>query len=361
MAEKRTRTFWIIPGEVDKKGDPVEHATKPSVGIAGTGISPLGIGLGANTKEPVQVTEEMSPDGEYVQYTTDPTTGQRQEIGRGIDKGQLDLAKERRATSEAEQDRARQTAKDTASAETPEERALRLRKEAAQTTTAEAAASKATAPETIRTGRMTTIGPEGQQAPETVTKTQFDADRAMASDRRQEGQDARQAQIDLQTRVQQAEESARAAARLRIEQDRWTADQAASEYNKKLDQIRLEMQRETMALTRRSQDISLRGQDIDAGVSQRNTDVNAAEGAMRSGVAWSSALLPYMNAPGQVESTNSLMGGGPPVPTRPLPVSAVAGMPQQIAQQTMGMMPPQYQLPGAPPQPPVQGQYTLPG
>lgn len=218
------------------------------------------------------------------------------------------------------------------------------------------------APEpTVRTGRMATIGPEGQQAPEVVTKTQADYDRQVAGDQRQAAQ-------DLQARLQAAEANALAQARARIEQEKWTADQANTEYNKALDKIRLEAQAEVNALTRRSQDITVRGQDVSAGVAQRGQDLSFQGGLVSNAADLEKALIPGFAQPEQwqairqgINDTRRIGGqaplpdfrGGPP-PYDPMQFT------QQAAQMALQQTPSPYTLPGAPPQVPP-GQYQLPG
>lgn len=343
MADKIVRKFWIIPGDVDEKGKQKEYPQKPSTFI----LSGLGL-----AKEPVEVTEEMSPDGEYVQ-TVDGPEGKRQEIARGVDKNQLDLHnarsnEENRAADNARQDAAAAKAREP-SPQTPDE----ARITAANAAVAEANARKATNPPLIRTGKMTTIGPEGQQAPETVTKEQADYDR--------------QAAADLLARAQQAQENARADARLQIEQGRWTAEQANAAYQKQLDVIRTELQKESLALTRRSQDITLRGQDVSAGVAQRGQDLSFQGGLVSNATDLAQSLIPGYAQPEQwsairqgINQTRAIGGQGPlpdfrggPPPYDP--TQFVTG----AAQSALGVTPGRYQLPGAPP--PVQpGQYQLP-
>lgn len=218
------------------------------------------------------------------------------------------------------------------------------------------------APEpTVRTGRTVTIGPEGQQGPEVVTKTQFDADRQIASDQRQ-------AALDLQARAQAAESAARDQARLRIEQEKWTADQAMAAYQKDLDKIRLELQKESMALTRRSQDITLRGQDVSAGVAQRGQDLDFQGGLVRDATSLATAMLPNFAQPEQWSAIRSginqtrAIGGQAPLPDfrgGPPPFDP-AQFPMQAAQSALGVTPNRFVLPGAPP-PVAGGQYVLPG
>lgn len=98
-----TRTFWTVPGKVDKDGHPVEYpsleeAKKQSTGggIVGTGIG-AGVGPIPTAAQPVEVHEEMTEDGEYVQ------TAGGKEIGRGVDKSRLDLFKARQDTAKSAQ------------------------------------------------------------------------------------------------------------------------------------------------------------------------------------------------------------------------------------------------------------------
>lgn len=98
-----TRTFWTVPGQVDKDGHPVEFPTLEAAkakasagGIAGTGIG-AGVGPVPAGTAPVEVREEMTEDGEYVQ------TANGQEIGRGVDKSRLDLYKARQDAAKGSQ------------------------------------------------------------------------------------------------------------------------------------------------------------------------------------------------------------------------------------------------------------------
>lgn len=222
MAETIKRTFWIIPGEVGKDGQPVEHAEKPSVGVLGTG-------LGLGVRQPVQVVEEMTPDGEYHQFATDPQTGERTEVGQGVDKARLDLYKARQAQATPKK--------------TPED----VARTEAETREAEA--------RTALLGAQTTAAQQAKKTPEDVAQTQAQTDEARARAAqlraqtaglnptvtrptggydRSEGQTAprtetvsqAQAKYDLDaaqmanTAAQQARENIIAQARLSVEQDR---------------------------------------------------------------------------------------------------------------------------------------------
>jgi hypothetical protein len=185
--------------------------------------------------------------------------------------------------------------------------------------------------------------------PETVSKDQADYDR--------------QAALDRQARAEAAAKQAYDNAMLAIAKDKLTAEQARDQYQKDLDKIRIDLQKEqhadTMAATKRSQDITLRGQDLDAGVSQRNADLNASTQLAGEGSRIATALLPYWNAPGQIESTNSLMAGGPPVPTQPVskpPVSPT--LPLELAAAAQAQMPSRFTMPGVPPAQPSP--YAMP-
>lgn len=199
----------------------------------------------------------------------------------------------------------------------------------------------------VPTGRQN-VGPEGQDlGAETTTKslTQATFDRQSAA--------------DLQAAANEAKRLALEEARNKIASDKMTADQALAAYNKELDKIRLQLEERSQALTERSQDVNLRGQDVSAGVSQRGQDMDYSRGLAQSGTQLASALLPYLNAGGQIESTNSLMAGGPPVATRPTPPPFTPELPLQLAQQAQAIVPSQYILPGAPARVPA-AQYVLP-
>lgn len=343
MADKKTRTFWIVPGVVNPETkQPIEFASLEQARAQAGGI----LGIGAKT--PVAVTEEMTPDGEYTQYTTGPD-GARVELGGGVDKNQLALSSARTAAANTAADNARADAAKLPPPQTPDQ----ARITAAQATVAEANAAQA-GPEMIRRPAPADVRRDVPNATETVTKVQADYDRQVQGDQRQ-------AALDLQARVQAAEAKAHQDALLGIEQQKWTAQQAATEYNKALDAIRLQAQAEQNKITQRGQDISVRGQDVSAGVTQRGQDVDFQRAAGDAASANWRAVMPYWNAPGQIESYNSLMKGGPPVATQPaqLPFNPSTVF-MQGAQAAQGGMPGQYQLPGAPPPVPA-GQYTLPG
>lgn len=199
----------------------------------------------------------------------------------------------------------------------------------------------------VRSGK-TVVGPEGQEMPEVTTKTVTQANYD------------RQAAQDLLAAANEATRLSLDEARNKIASDRYTAEQAMAEHNKRLDKIKLELEQQQQALSQRSQEISLRGQDVQAGIGQRGQDMGYEQSMAGEVSANQRALLPYWNAPGQVESTNSLMAGGPPVPTRPSPPpfdpQAVVMNAAMAARQ---QMPSQYVLPGAPAAVPL-GKYTLP-
>jgi hypothetical protein len=333
MADKKTRTFWIVPGVVNPETkQPIEFNTLEQAKAQAGGFA----GIGAKT--PVEVTEEMTEDGEYTQYVTDPQTGKRVQMGGGVDSKQLALSSARTAAANTAADNARADAARQPAPQTPDQ---------ARLTKAQADAAEANAgPETIRRPAPADVRREVPGATETVTKVQADYDR--------------QATIDLQNRVQAAETKAHQDALLRIEQEKWTHQQALDEYNKSLDAIRLQAQAEQNKIQQRGQDITVRGQDVSAGVQTRGQDIGFQQSGGESAAATFRAMLPYMNAPGQVESTNSLMAGRGPVPTQPTPVPSPTAPWMQGVAAAQGMMPSPYTLPGAPPQVPA-GQYQLPG
>jgi hypothetical protein len=345
MADKKTRTFWIVPGVVNPETkQPIEFNTLEQAKAQAGGFA----GIGAKT--PVEVTEEMTEDGEYTQYVTDPQTGKRVQMGGGVDSKQLALSSARTAAANTAADNARADAARQPAPQTPDQ--ARYTKAQADAAEAEAAQAKA-GPETIRRPAPPDVRRDVPNATETVSKAQADYDRQVQGDQRQ-------ALIDLQSRTTAAETKAHQDALLRIEQEKWTHQQALDEYNKSLDAIRLQAQAEQNKITQRGQDITVRGQDVSAGVQTRGQDIGFQQSGGESAAATFRAMLPYMNAPGQVESTNSLMAGRGPVPTQPTPVPSPTAPWMQGAAAAQGMMPGQYVLPGAPPQVPA-GQYQLPG
>lgn len=356
MAQTYTRDFWIVPGDVDKDGQPREYAEAPKR-----------LPLVDPRSAPVAIHEEMGQDGEYVQYRHDPASGQWVEFKRDVDKNRLDLYKTRRAdepkAQTADEARHEKASADLAEAQAraatgPKEPTPQTPEETAHTQAQTALVQAQTAavkPQSITRPNART----GE--PEMVSTSQADYDR-------QAGQDQRQAAIDLQARVQAAESTARDAARLRIEQEKWTAEQAATEYNKTLDAIRLEAQKEALALTRRSQDITLRGQDVSAGVTQRGQDLDFQGGLVRSATGLAEALIPGYAQPEQwsairqgINQTRAI-GGQAPLPDfrgGPPPYDPMA-FTNQAAAAALQQTPPRYQLPGAPGQVPP-GNYVLPG
>lgn len=172
----------------------------------------------------------------------------------------------------------------------------------------------------------------------------------------------RQGQLDRQKMLADAEAKARADALQAIQEHRWTAEQARDKYNQQLDQIRQEGEAQARALTARGQEITLRGQDASAGVSQRGQDLDYEQTLAGQSVSMANAILPYLNAPGQRESFNSLMAGGPPVPTQAIaPPFDVRTFPIEAAQAARAQAPGRYVLPSAPAPVPVSSTYVLPG
>lgn len=232
--------------------------------------------------------------------------------------------------------------------------------EAANATVAEANAAKIAAPEMITRSPGPTPGtnaavddPRSVTA-ERVTVTQDTSDRGWAAENRA-------AQAAVLARAQQEEAATISKARLAVEQGQLSAQQARDKVNEELERIRLSLSAESNAISKRGQDVSMRNTDVSAGVSQRGQDLDHERGMVQSAASLQAALLPYTNAPGQVQSTNSLMSGGPPVPTTPV------GMPfdpQQFvldaATAARAKLPPQFVLPGSAPQP-APTPYSLPG
>jgi hypothetical protein len=188
--------------------------------------------------------------------------------------------------------------------------------------------------------------------PETVSQAQADYDLKAEQEKRAQQQAALQ-------QAQQAEANAIAKGRLAVEQGQLTAQQARDKVNEELERIRLSLSAESNQLTKRGQDVSMRNADLSAGVSQRGQDMDYTSRLASAGTSLASAMLPYWNAPGQVESTNSLMAGGPPVPTRPTSAPPFSpNLPTQLAQQAQGTVPQQYTLPQVPGA--AAGKYQLP-
>jgi hypothetical protein len=352
MADNIRRYFWIVPGKTDKDGRPIEYDQAPTyVPVLGT--------------KPVQILEEMTPDGEYIQYKHNPDSGQWEEFTRGVDKARLDLSNARK--------------RDEPKKQTPDEARL----DKANADLAEANANKAKNPpkSVVNTDANepnivysdgTTAPNPNYRKPPMITRTEptpgtnsaLDDPRSMTTDTvsKEQADYDRQTALDRQARAEAAQKQAYDNAMLAIARDKMTAEQARDQYQKDLDKIRLDLQKEqhadTMAATKRSQDITLRGQDLDAGVSQRNADLSASTQLASEGARISMALLPYWNAPGQIESTNSLMAGGPPVPTQPVskpPVSPT--LPLELAAAAQAQMPSRFTMPGTPP---ASGPYTMP-
>jgi hypothetical protein len=357
MADNIRRYFWIVPGKTDKDGRPIEYDQAPTyVPVLGT--------------KPVQILEEMTPDGEYIQYKHNADSGQWEEFTRGVDKARLDLYNARKREEPKKQ--------------TPDE----ARKEKADADVAEANANKAKnpprtvvntdanepnivysdgtsapnpnyrKPPMINRGSAPTPGtnaavddPRAQTA-DIVTKDQAEYDLKAEQEKRAQQQAALQ-------QAQQAEANAIAKGRLAVEQGQLTAQQARDRVNEELERIRLSLSAESNQLTKRGQDVSMRNADLSAGVSQRGQDMDYTSRLASAGTSLASAMLPYWNAPGQVESTNSLMAGGPPVPTRPTSAPPFnPNLPTQLAQQAQGTVPQQYTLPQVPGA--AAGKYQLP-
>lgn len=328
MAEKIKRKFWIIPGEVDKEGRQVEYSARPSTG-------PLGADL--PWKRPVEVEEEMTDDGEYVQYVMDG--GQRIEMARGVDKARLSLSQERRQAAKGPERIVAPSTDRKIVSQGPDGKLI------------EADNPNYARPETVTRPAVDPMNPRGgaKTSTEEVSLTQANYDLTQAK--------------MLQDQMNQAAAKALQEAELAIKERQLTAQQALKEYNEKLDRIKLEGDAQARALQQRGQDISARGQDISANVSQRGQDMDFQTSMVRSGVDRANALLPYWNAPGQIESYNSLMAGGPPVPTQPgtpPPGGEPAAFLQLLAQQAQQQAPSRYVLPGVPPPVPVSSGYALP-
>lgn len=341
------RKFWIIPGEVDPKtGRPIEFQTKPSIGIRGSGlVLPGEIGLGGYTKEPVEVTETMSPDGEYVQTTVDPQSGQTVEIARDIDQHRRELAMARDAAANTQADNARADRKAkadadaaAAKAQTPEERALQFRKDQAEAAIREQQA----APQTIEVPKPNAgLLDTGASSSRVVSKVQFDAEQALLEN------------------VRRAEATVIAREQLAVSQRSQTAEEAHRKVQDGFEQIRIEMSKQMAALTQRGQDISIRGQDMSAKSAERGQNMTYETSLAGDVSANARASLPFWNAPGQLESYNSLMRGGPPVATRPGPPPIAPDLPFTAAMQARAQAPAPMVIPGAPAQVPLS-QFSIP-
>jgi hypothetical protein len=240
-------------------------------------------------------------------------------------------------------------------AQTPDQ----ARVTAAQATTAEAAARTAANPPTITRplDKPRVVGPEGQETlTESVTQAQAEYDLKDRAERRALEQQMIDAANQDFERSRQTLRDAVAAGTLKAQEAR---DKLTEEHNR----IQEDLERSAQALTARGQDIQVRNADLTAGVSQRNADLGYEQGLAQQSTSLATASLPYMNAPGQIASTNSLMAGGPPVPTRPMaPPFDPLTFPSQAAQQARSVMPGSFTLPGgAPPLPPgVQQPPPLP-
>ena len=222
--------------------------------------------------------------------------------------------------------------------------------EAANATVAEANAAKATAgPPMINRGARPTPG----------TNAAVDDPRSMTADvvSKDQADYDRQAKQDLAAAVAAAEKKIHDDAVLAIQKGALDNAQVVAKANAAMDALRIEVQREQNAITKRGQDLAAetarRGQDITAGVTQRGQGMDYETAAGNAaGANWGRAM-PFWNAPGQIESTNSLMAGGPPVATRPgqLPFNPDTLF-LQGALGARGIMPGQFQLPGGPAQVP---------
>lgn len=337
---KTARKFWVIPGDIDPKtGKPKEYGEKPSTFI----LSGVGQATGLS-KQPVEVTEEMSEDGEYVQYVAGPD-GQRQEINRGVDTGQLSLhqARSSEANRAADNTRADQAA---TREKTPAPQTLdQARLTAAQAASAEAAAAKAASPPMIERPRPNAgLLDTGVSATERVTKDQADYDR--------------QAAADLLARTQAAEKQIHDDAVRQIQQGQLDNARAVALANERMDALRIEVQRESNAITRRGQDIqaetSRRGQDMTLQGSREGDFMRLAGNAQ-------TALVPGYAQPEQWSAIRSginqtrAIGGQAPLPDfrgGPPPFDPIAFA--QQAQQAS-----RYVLPGQPPPAPPGGPYVM--
>jgi hypothetical protein len=341
-----TRRYWIVPGDVDSKGQPVKYASPPKQDSKGANVGSAGLPVlgGGSPSTAIEYMEQVFDDGDVVISRYDPEA--KEWVQEDV---QVDTA--RRGAFESDRAVERQAAEKPKSAD-------EARKEKADADAAEAAAK-------IKAREAATPPPK----PETITRPVQGGYGAVGSATGQtESVSLPQATYDFQSREQvishmnEAARLAQEAAKLSIAEKQFTAAQAMAEYNKKLDRIKLEGEEQMRALTQRGQDISVRGQDISAGVSQRGQNLDYETSLAGQSTSMANAMLPYLNAPGQIASTNSLMGGGPPVPTQPMaPPFDPATFPQQAALAARGQMPNPYVLPGAPPQVPTASSYRLPG
>lgn len=194
-------------------------------------------------------------------------------------------------------------------------------------------------PETVVRTKPDAMNP-GWSVTEEVTTTQAAFDR--------------QAAQDIYTRAQAAEEAALARANQQIASGRLSLEQIKFEHEKAMDAIRTQLQQEVNALTRRSQDVSLRGQDVNAGVSQRNADMDYEADLARSGTGFAGQLLDKMAPTGAAAAWSSVIGGSsspPPVAPMQFPSWATPTLPLDLARQARGQAPARFQAPAWPEEP----------
>jgi hypothetical protein len=339
MAEKITRTFWIIPGDLDKDGHQKEYTEKPSTFV----LSGLGL-----AKQPVQITEEMSPDGEYIQYTSD-AEGKRTEISRGVDKARLQLyeARQREQPKKQTEDEKRL---DKANADVAEANANKARNP--QKTVVNTDANE---PNIVYSDGTSAPNPNYRKppminrgsGPTPGTNPAVDDPRSQTADIVPEAQanyDLKQRQMTLEEAKRQ-DELAQQKLLNDIAQKKLTSDQAIQQLTAIREGLALKLQEAGLGLTARGQDISVRNADLDAGVSQRGQNLSFAASQARGAEGLAAASLPYLAPAGTRARLDYILGsdgdvaGAPKVQNTPFPYNP-ATFGNGVAQAAMQMAPP---------------------
>src|SRR5262245_44338074 len=234
--------------------------------------------------------------------------------------------------------------------------------------------SKNYQPETVR--RPAPVPVEGGRddwrgsATETISKAQADYELKAQAEQRA-------GLRDLQARAEAAETAALQKAQNAIAQDRLDKDQAWRLYQQDIDKIRLAVESEANALTRRGQDIaaqtareghavtrrgqdiesatSRRGQDITAGVASRGQDLSYEQGLVGSTVQMANTIASHSAPLWQIAQVDATTRGGwgeripamPQSPPGPLFGTDPAAFVAAAAQSARAQRPAPYQLPPA--------------
>ena len=169
----------------------------------------------------------------------------------------------------------------------------------------------------------------------------------------------RQAAQDALTAAQQKEATVRADLATKIASERWTADQAKAVYDKEMEAIRLDLQKQQHAASLATQQ---RGQDLQAQTSRENAALAYQTDLVDAAVSTNNAMLPHTASDSEwarldsaVGDTARAAGMSPLAPAQRRPVPDPMALVLQAAQAARN-----FSMPMGTPQPQPVSPYSLP-